>query len=61
MHPMAAVSAKVFGSKERPEAEVAVNVGSLRYFAGGRFCLDARSRTLDASQVGRISINFLNC
>lgn len=52
VHPMAAMSAKVFGTKDRPEAEVAVNCGSQNTFAGGRFCMDARTRHLDASQVG---------
>ena len=56
MHPMAAMSAKVFGTKDRPEAEVAVNCGTLNTFAGGKFCMDARTRHLDASQLGRFSI-----
>lgn len=46
MHPYAAMSAKVFGTKGRPEAEVALNMGTLNTFAGGRFCLDACSRHL---------------
>ena len=57
---MAAMSAKVFGTKDRPEAEVAMNLGSLNTFAGGRFCMDARTRHLDASQIGTFSV-LVNC
>lgn len=56
VHPMAAMSAKVFGTKSRPEAEVALNMGSQNTFAGGRFCMDARNRHLDVSQIGRSSM-----
>lgn len=54
VHPYAAMSAKVFGTKGRPEAEVALNMGTLNTFAGGRFCLDACSRHLDVSQICKI-------
>ena len=56
MHPYAAMSAKVFGTKTRPEAEVALNMGELNKFAGGRFCVNALSRNLGVSQIGRPSV-----
>lgn len=57
VHPYAAMSAKVFGTKTRPEAEVSLNVGEVNSFAGGRFCMNALSRNLDVSQIGKFHVS----
>lgn len=50
----AALAAKIYGLKPRPEIELSVNVGSKYTFAGGTATLDTRSRGLGGSKLGML-------
>jgi hypothetical protein len=53
-HDIAALSAKVIGSKSRPELEFTANMGMDGAFMGGAIRYDTKSAKMGMSKVGEI-------